>query len=82
VGVDFAGTVVELGANVDGSKWRVGDRVASFIAGGMSPYPSTPDQFSTALISTLLRCLQHWVAPNVVCMVDPIRNISWPLPIC
>jgi NADPH:quinone reductase-like Zn-dependent oxidoreductase len=82
VGVDFAGTIVELGANVDGSKWKVGDRVAGFIAGGMSPYPSTPDQFSTALTSILLRWSQHWVAPNVVCMADPTRNISWPLRIC
>jgi NADPH:quinone reductase-like Zn-dependent oxidoreductase len=38
VGVDFAGTIVEIGPSVDRSKWKVGDRVASFIAGGMSPH--------------------------------------------
>lgn len=34
VGCDFAGDVVELGKNAQGSSFKVGDAVAGFIRGG------------------------------------------------
>jgi NADPH:quinone reductase-like Zn-dependent oxidoreductase len=55
VGTDFAGTVAELGPGVDGSKVKVGDRVASFIGGGelrsflqQDFLPSRVDEFNLA----------------------------------
>lgn len=32
MGLEFAGTIIALGANVD--KWRIGDRIAALVAGG------------------------------------------------